>query len=337
MASIVALKQFPAVAGGVPFTVRPGDVFVSTDFSSTDYAALVAAGAAQPSGNGFVSFDSPGAGLTAARAAVVELRARGGLDPDGGNGSIMMLDGYLADADGRAVSTGTATLVASTVTVTVPTPPGGEVPVPVGALVYATVQVMGGIPKMLSAVRISDTQITISSPGEGYGPLLEINGANGTLVAGTVDIVLANVPDDRLSVILVNDNGGTPGVLSVKRKNGTEVTVESWQEPVAASGTLVAGTVDIALNNAVGDELSVRMTNANGGTPGVLSVKRKNATEVTVESWLVAVGLQVLDISDVEVVNHGASTNPDVSDVRVYDFGQPFEDTSTVRWAVVRP
>lgn len=264
MASIVALKQFSVAAGGVSFTVRPGDVFVSTDFSSTDYATLVAAGAAQNGGNGFVSFDSPGAGLTAARAAVVALRSNGGLDPDGGNGTIVMLDGYLADADGRAVSTGTAVLAESMVNVTVPAPPGDEVPVPVGALVYATMDVVGGIPKVLSAYRLNDTQIHIESPGLGYGPLLEVNGADGTLVGGTIDIVMANVPDDRLSVILMNDNGGTPGVLSVKRKN---------------------------------------------------------AIEVTVESWLAGAGIQVLDVSD----------------VRVYDFGQPFQDTSTVRWAVVRP
>lgn len=262
MSSVVALKQFPAAADGFAFTVLPGDVFSSTDYSAAGYAALVAAGAAVDGGNGFVSWDSPHPGLSAARAAVMELRAKGQLDPDGSNGAIMMLDGNALDASSD-VTTGTATLVASTVDVTVTAPPDGAAAVPVGSLVYATVTTAAGKPKLLSAVRLSDTQIRISSTGSGYGALLESAGVAATLVAGTVDATLANVVGDRLSVALV-----TPA-----------------------------------------------------GTPGVLSVKRKSATEVTVESWLAGAGIEVLDTSD----------------VKVYNFGQAAQETSLVRWAVVRP
>jgi hypothetical protein len=160
-------------------------------------------------------------------------------------------------------ATGTATMVASTVTATVPDEPDGGAAVPVGSSVYATVTTPGGVPKKLAAVRATDSTITISSAGSGYGELLESAGVSGALVAGTKDLTLAN---------------------------------------------------------AVGDRLAVVMT-ASGGTPGVLSVKRKSATEVTVESWLAATGIQVLDTST----------------VKVYNFGQAAHETSTVRWAVVRP
>lgn len=160
-------------------------------------------------------------------------------------------------------ATGTAVMVASTVTVTVPDEPDGGPAVPTGSSVYATVTTPGGVPKKLTAVRASDSTITISSVGSGYGELLESAGVSGTLVAGTVDITLAN---------------------------------------------------------AVGDRLAVVMT-ASGGTPGILSVKRKSSTKVTVGSWLAGTGIEVADTST----------------VKVYNFGQAGHETSTTRWAVVRP
>ncbi len=166
-------------------------------------------------------------------------------------------------APDMAGSEGTATLVASTVTVTVPTPEDGNVPVPVGSTVYATVTTEAGAAKRLSAVRASDTTITISSPGSGYAALLESAVAAETLVAGTVDVTLANLVGDRLVVAL----------------------------------------------------------NVAAGTPGVLSVKRKSATEVTVQSWLDATGIQALDTST----------------VKVYNFGAAAHETSTVRYAVIQP
>lgn len=165
-----------------------------------------------------------------------------------------------ADLDGAV---GTATLVASTVTATVPTPTDGSAAVPVGSTVYATVETAAGKPKLLSAVRASDSTITISSTGSGYGALLESAGVTGTLVAGELDVTLTNAVGDRLCVALVTSHG----------------------------------------------------------TAGVLSVKRKSGSEVTVQSWLAATGIQVLDISD----------------IIVYNFGQAAQETSTVRWAVIRP
>jgi len=156
----------------------------------------------------------------------------------------------------KDVSEGTTTLVASTKDVTVDCP--------TGSTVYAAVTTGAGKTKQLTAARVDDSTIRISSPGDGYAALLESAGVAGTLVAGTTDIALANVAGDRLAVVMEDDNGGTPGVLSVKRKSNTEVTVESW----------VDGT-----------------------------------------------GVQALDVSD----------------VKVYNFGQKGHETSVVRWAVVRP
>lgn len=72
-------------------------------------------------------------------------------------------------------------------------------------------------------------------------------------------------------------------------------------------GTLVAGTVDIALPNAAGDVLAVHLVTA-GGTPGVLSVKSKDADTVTVESWLAATGIEALDTSVVAAYNFGQAS-----------------------------
>jgi hypothetical protein len=173
--------------------------------------------------------------------------------------ALVVPEGGAADFDGAV---GTAVMVASTITVTVPTPAEGGAAVPVGSTVYATVTSEGGKPKLLSAVRASDTTITISSPGSGYGALLEAAGVSGDLVAGTVDLALANVAGDRLSAVVVTP-GGTPGILSVKRKSDTEVTVESWEADGAESD--------------------------------------------------------------------------DTSTVKAYNFGQAAHETSTVRWAVIRP
>jgi hypothetical protein len=161
------------------------------------------------------------------------------------------------------VSSGTATMVGSTVTVTVPALADGDPAVPVGSTVYATVTTAAGKSKLLSAVRASDSTITISSPGSGFGALLASAGVDGTLVSGVKDITLDNVAGDQLGVIM----------------------------------------------------------KTSGGTPGVLSVKRKNDTEVTVQSWLAGTGIQTSDTSVVTVFN----------------FGQAAHETSIVRWAVIRP
>lgn len=168
--------------------------------------------------------------------------------------------GGAATLDG---SYGSSTLVASTKTLTVPAPASGEKAVPVGSIVLATVVTPGGTVKQLSAVRASDTTITVSSPGSGYGALLASAGVNSTLVAGAKDIALANIAGDQLAVILKTAHG----------------------------------------------------------TPGVLSIVRKDNATVTVQSWLAATGIQALDISDVTVFN----------------FGQAADETSTFNWVVIRP
>lgn len=166
-------------------------------------------------------------------------------------------DGTL-DAD---ITSGTATLVASTVDVTVP---GG---VPVGSTVYATVTTPAGNTKSLVAVRKSATEITISSPATGATAFKNLAATDGV-----------------------------------------------------ATAALSGGTIDRALANVAGDHLVV-VRLASAGTPGVLSVKRKSDTEVTVESWLAGSGLQVLDTST----------------CTVYNLGQLAHETSLVRWVVVRP
>jgi hypothetical protein len=187
------------------------------------------------------------------------------------------------------------------------------------------------------------------------------------LVAGTLDVTLTNASGDNLGVLLSTSHG-TAGVLSVKRKSNSQVTVESWQEPTSATGTLSSGTLSMSLTNATGDALAVYLS-ASHGTPGILSVRRSNNSTVIVESWIGGTGIQTNDISDVAVINFkqitnpdisdikvtnfGAATNPDISDikvvnykqdtnpdtssVKVYNFGQAAHETSTFRWAVIRP
>jgi hypothetical protein len=65
--------------------------------------------------------------------------------------------------------------------------------------------------------------------------------------------------------------------------------------------TLVAGTVTVAMASIDGEILSVVAGADNGGTPGILSVRR-NAGNLIVESWLAATGIQALDVSDVTVI-----------------------------------
>lgn len=164
-----------------------------------------------------------------------------------------------------SVSSGTTTLVASTKTVTVDAPADGVTPVPAGSTVYATVTTPAGVTRVLSAVRASDTTITISSPGSAY------------------------------KAVTLADNGAT--------------------------GVLVAGTVDVTLDNAVGDLLSVRESVAGGTAAAGFSVKRKNATEVTVFAHKADGSVETLNTSTVQVFNHGTAAT----------------ETSLVRWAVVRP
>lgn len=96
-------------------------------------------------------------------------------------------------------------------------------------------------------------------------------------------------------------------LFQLENKTGQDIKISIGNAPgsvTSASGTLVSGTKDIALANAVGDQLVVLAGASNGGTPGVLSIKRKSDTEVTVQSWLAGTGIQTADVSDVFVVNY---------------------------------
>jgi hypothetical protein len=136
-------------------------------------------------------------------------------------------DGTL-DAD---IVSGTATLVASTVDVTVT---GG---VPVGSTVYATVETGAGTRKELSAVRLSATQIRISSPGSGFGALLSSASIAPVLVAGTVTTALANVAGDVLAVLESAAGGAAADHFSVVRVSDANIKVQAHD----AAGALVAG------------------------------------------------------------------------------------------------
>jgi len=93
-------------------------------------------------------------------------------------------------------------------------------------------------------------------------------------------------------------------LVLLENLTGQELEVKA-NAPPSASGTLSSGAVDITLANAVGDRLLVERT-TSAGTAGVLSVKRKSDTEVTVQSWLAGTGIQALDTSVVKVYNHKA-------------------------------
>ncbi len=140
-----------------------------------------------------------------------------------------------ADLDGIY---GTTTLIGSTKTVTPTAPAEGGVAVPVGSLVFATATTPAGVSKKLTAVRASDTTITISSAGDGYGELLESAGVAGTLVAGEkADIALANAAGDRLSVVETAAGGSAADHFSIVRVSDSLVKVQAHD----AAGALVAG------------------------------------------------------------------------------------------------
>lgn len=154
------------------------------------------------------------------------------------DGEIVLPASGAPDVD---ASSGTATLVASTVDVTVTTP-AHSVAVPAGSTVYATVTTGAGKTKLLSAVRLSDTQIRISSPGSGYGAVLSSAGVNGTLVAGTKsDIALANVAGDLLAVKETTPGGAAADHFSVVRVDNSNVKVQAHD----AAGALVAGNTSV--------------------------------------------------------------------------------------------
>jgi hypothetical protein len=112
------------------------------------------------------------------------------------------------------------------------------------------------------------------------------------------------VPDTQASGTEYDIPFGSIAAASLLQiENQTGQTIKARvNAPPSASAALVSGTKDITLANAVGDLLMVALV-TSGGTPGVLSVKRKSDTEVTVQSWLSGTGIQTLDTSTVKVYN----------------------------------
>jgi hypothetical protein len=70
-----------------------------------------------------------------------------------------------------------------------------------------------------------------------------------------------------------------------------------------------------------GDVVAVREITAGGVAAACWSANRKSATEVTINAQAAA----------------GALANTNTSVVRAYKIGAPAVETSSVRWAVIRP
>lgn len=109
-------------------------------------------------------------------------------------------------------------------------------------------------------------------------------------------------------------------LLMVENNSGQAVKARV-NAPASVEGTLVSGTKDLTLANVAGDRLVV-LLKTSGGTPGILSVKRKSDTEVTVESWTTD-GLQDADTSTVTVYN--------------YADGYPFQLADDGKLIIVQP
>lgn len=133
------------------------------------------------------------------------------------------------DAD---IVSGTSALVASTVDITIA---GG---VPVGSAVYATVQSAAGTAKLLSAVRLSATQIRVSSPGSGFGALLSSAAVSAVLAAGVnATVALANVAGDVLAVQETATGGTAADHFSIVRVSDSLVKVQAHNSAGALVGT----------------------------------------------------------------------------------------------------
>ncbi len=87
--------------------------------------------------------------------------------------------------------------------------------------------------------------------------------------------------------------------LEIQNLSGQTLKVDVNKHETEA--TLVAGTVTVAVASIDGEVLSVVAGADNGGTPGVLSVKR-SAGNLIVQSWLAGTGIEVADVSDVTII-----------------------------------
>lgn len=205
---------------------------------------------------------------------------------------------------------------------------------------YATLMALdtGGAdvidPNGLNAGYISPSSLVVPASGGA-----NLDGATGTAtLAGNSTITVTvptpadggtAIPTGSLILATQKTPAGNTAMLATSRISATQFSITSAAgagayntllESAGVQGVLVAGTVDITLNNVAGDRLAVALK-TSGGTPGILSVVRKNATTVTVTSWLAGTGVQALDTST----------------VLAYNFGQSAKETSLVNYAVIRP
>ena len=126
-------------------------------------------------------------------------------------------------------------------------------------------------------------------------------GASATYTLGAQVDAGVDVPDaaaDNTKYALSFGSIADATYLEIQNASGQAVLARVNEHSV--TGTLVAGTVTIALTATDGERLSVELGANNGGTPGIVSVRR-SAGNVIVESWVVATGIQVLDVSAVTV------------------------------------
>lgn len=96
----------------------------------------------------------------------------------------------------------------------------------------------------------------------------------------------------------------------IENRSGQEIRARLEAANGSVTGTLVAGTVTIAFPAVPGERLTPERVDDNGGTPGILSVRR-SAGNVIVESWLAGTGLEAADASDVIVYNNAGPALPD--------------------------
>lgn len=136
----------------------------------------------------------------------------------------------------------------------------------------------------------------------------------GAQLVGGIDVPDATASGTMFAVPFGVIAEATGFVL--ENRTGQEIRARLEAANGSVTGTLVAGTATVAFAAVPGERLSVEAGDDNGGTPGVLSVRR-SAGNVIVESWLAGTGLEAADVSDFTVYNNAGPALPDES-VLVY-------------------
>lgn len=160
----------------------------------------------------------------------------------------------------------------------------------------------------------------------------DLDGVTGTttLVGSTKDVTIAGgVPADAIIYATHTTPAGVAKRLTAVRKDADEITIASAGDGYGAlldsagvDGALTAGVnAAIALANAAGDLLAVKLKTLGGVAAASFAVVRVDNTSVKVLA-------QKAD---------GSLEDGCTATVTVYNFGQKGHDTSLVRYAVIRP